>query len=95
MQKTKLTDFPLYFWANSFVKSKSNVRCDINSEWSKIDLDHIIYTSKHSGGECCYDFFKKLNFEPPYQKVMIKHLEIKMVRGHKLVDGDVEFSMSE
>ena len=29
------------------------------------------------------------------QKVMIKHLEIKMARGHKLVDGDGEFSMSE
>ena len=26
---------------------------------------------------------------------MLEHLEIKMVRGHKLVDEDGEFSMSE
>ena len=29
------------------------------------------------------------------QKVMMEHLELKMVRGHKLVDEDREFSMSE
>ena len=29
------------------------------------------------------------------QKVMMEHLKIKMVRGHKLVDEDGEFTMSE
>ena len=29
------------------------------------------------------------------QKVELEHLEIKMVRGHKLVDEDGEFSISE
>ena len=29
------------------------------------------------------------------QKVMLEHLELKMVRGHKLVDEDGEFTMSE
>ena len=34
---------------------------------------------------------KSYNYTVNGQKVMIKHLEIKMVRGHKLVDGDGEF----
>ena len=29
------------------------------------------------------------------QKVMMEHLELKMVRDHKLEDEDVEFTMSE
>ena len=33
---------------------------------------------------------KSYNYTVNGQKVMIKHLEIKMVRGHKLVDGDRE-----
>ena len=37
---------------------------------------------------------KSYNYTVNGQKVMIKHLEIKMVRGHNLVDEDGEFTMS-
>ena len=38
---------------------------------------------------------KSYNYTVNGQIVMIKHLEIGMVRGHKRVDEDGEFSMSE
>ena len=50
MQKSKRPDFPFYFWANPFVKSKSNECCDYASELSKIHLDYIIYALRYSAG---------------------------------------------
>ena len=38
---------------------------------------------------------KRYNENVNGQKVMLEHLEIKMVRGHKLVDEDGEFWMSD
>ena len=38
---------------------------------------------------------KSYNYTVNGEKVMIKHLEIKMVRGHRPMDEDGEFLMSE
>ena len=41
------------------------------------------------------DSWKKGYRQTKWKQVMMEHLEIKMVRGHKLVDEDGEFTMSE
>ena len=49
MQNSNLANFPLYFWANPFVKSKSNERCDYNSELSgshHLPLKHLWFSEK-------------------------------------------------